>query len=114
MRALILPEAQAMVGHIRFHSRPDPDDLRPLAREAVEFGYNVFQPYRRRGYATEAAGAAMDWARAFFGVRRFVVSVSPDNTASLGVAARLGFSKVGQHIDEIDGVEDIYLRDVAM
>ena len=37
-----------MVGHVRFHSRPDPDYLRPYAPNAVEFGYVVFTAYRRR------------------------------------------------------------------
>jgi hypothetical protein len=50
VRAIILPAARTVVGHIRFHSRPDPDYLRPFAREAVEFGYHVFSDYRRHGY----------------------------------------------------------------
>jgi RimJ/RimL family protein N-acetyltransferase len=113
MRAIILADARAMVGHVRFHSRPDPDYLHPYARGAVEFGYHVFPAYRRRGYATEAVGAAMDWAQAAFGVHRFVASVSPDNKPSLALIARFGFARIGRHTDEIDGIEDIYLRDVA-
>ena len=93
-----------------FHSRPDPDYLRPFARYAVEFGYYVFSDYRRHGYAAEAAGAAMDWAHAAFGISRFIVCVSPNNTQSLALIARLGFAKIGEHADEIDGIEHIYLR----
>jgi ribosomal-protein-alanine N-acetyltransferase len=110
VRAIILPAARTVVGHIRFHSRPDPDYLPPFARDAVEFGYYVFSDYRRHGYATEAAGAAMDWAHAAFGISRFIVCVSPDNTPSLALIARLGFTKIGEHMDEIDGIEHIYLR----
>jgi ribosomal-protein-alanine N-acetyltransferase len=113
VRAVILASAQAMVGHIRFHSRPDPDYLRPLASSAVEFGYHIFPKLRRRGYATEAAGAMMDWAQATSGVGRFIVSVSPNNGPSLALAAHFGFVQIGQHMDEIDGIENIYLRDVA-
>jgi len=112
-RAIILPDVRMMVGHVRFHSRPDPDYLQPYARAAVEFGYHVFPVYRRHGYAAEAVTAAMDWARAVFGVRRFVVSVSPYNKPSLALIARLGFARIGQHMDEIDGVEDIYLREAT-
>jgi ribosomal-protein-alanine N-acetyltransferase len=109
-RAMIVPEALIMVGHIRFHTRPDPDYLRPYARSAVEFGYHVFSAYRRRGYASEAAGAVMDWAQRAFDISRFIVTVSPDNRPSLALIARFGFTKIGHHIDEIDGLEDIYLR----
>jgi RimJ/RimL family protein N-acetyltransferase len=85
--------------------------LRPFARAAVEFGYQVFSEYRRRGYATEAARAAMDWAQGSFGVRRFIACVAPDNIASLAVIARLRFVNIGQHVDEADGIEHIYLRE---
>jgi RimJ/RimL family protein N-acetyltransferase len=114
VRAIVLSAARTMVGHIRFHSRPDPDYLRPFASAAVEFGYRVFPTYRRHGYATEAAGAVMDWAQAAFGIGRFIVCVSPDNTASLALSARFGFTKIGQHVDETDGIEHVYLRTVAM
>jgi RimJ/RimL family protein N-acetyltransferase len=113
-RALILPGEQRMIGHIRFHTRPDPDYLHGYARNAVEFGYAVFSEYRRRGYALEAAGAVMDWARAMFGIRRFVASISPDNAASLALVAGLGFVRVGQQVDEVDGVEDVFLREVKV
>jgi len=112
-RAIILPQPRTMVGHVRFHSRPDPEYLHPHARHAVELGYQVFPPYRRRGYATEAVAAAMDWAQAEFGIDRFIVSVSPDNAPSLALIARFNFTRIGQHMDEIDGIEHIYLRAAA-
>jgi RimJ/RimL family protein N-acetyltransferase len=52
----------------------------------------------------------MDWAHAAFGISRFIVCVSPNNTQSLALIARLGFAKIGEHADEIDGIEHIYLR----
>ena len=33
-----------MVGHVRFHSRPDPDYLAPYVRHAVEYGYVILPP----------------------------------------------------------------------
>jgi hypothetical protein len=38
-----------------------------------------------------------------------VISVSPANAASTTLAAKLGFEKIGGHVDEADGYEDIYL-----
>ena len=113
VRALILKESGGMVGHIRFHTRPDPDYLRPYAEKAVEFGYAVFSAHRRRGYAREAIDGAMRWAQDEHGIQRFIVTISPDNVASLRLADRFGFRKIGQHVDEVDGVEGIYLREVA-
>ena len=113
VRALILKQSGEMVGHIRFHTRPDPDYLRPYAEEAVEFGYVVFAAHRRRGYAGEAIDGVMRWAEDEHGIQRFIVTISPDNVASLRLADRFGFRKIGQHVDEVDGVEGIYLREVA-
>jgi RimJ/RimL family protein N-acetyltransferase len=98
-RLLLLKPTLQTIGHIRFHSRPIGD--------AVELGYAVFTPWRRQGYATEAAQGAMRWAAAQHGVRRFIASVRPDNLPSQRVVAKLGFRKVGQQLDEIDGVEDV-------
>ena len=53
----------------------------------------------------------MRWAAGHHGVRRFVASVSPDSLASQRVVAKLGFRKVGQQLDEVDGVEDIFHLD---
>lgn len=113
VRALILKVSGEMVGHIRFHTRPDPDYLRPYAEKAIEFGYVVFSAHRRHGYAREAIDGVMRWAEGKHDIRRFVVSISPDNVASLRLADRFGFRKIGQHVDEVDGTEGIYLREVA-
>ena len=110
MRAVVLPRESAMIGHIRFHSSPDPEYLRRYAPGAVEFGYCIFRDYRRHGYATEAAMAVMEWAQESFGVRHFIASVSPGNHPSLRLIGRLGFVHVGTELDDTDGVEHVFLR----
>ncbi|HNB27609.1 MAG TPA: GNAT family N-acetyltransferase [Alphaproteobacteria bacterium] len=107
LRAICLKPDLRFVGHFNFHTKPDPDYLRDLAPGAVELGYYILPEFRRRGLAEEAARGMMDWAARSFGVRRFVVSVGPDNAASVAVAAKLGFSRIGSHIDDEDGYEDI-------
>ena len=104
-RLLLLKPALQTIGHIRFHSRP--------VEGAVEFGYTVFTPSQRQGFATEAAQAVMRWATERHGVRRFIASVRPDNLPSQRIVAKLGFRKVGQQIDEVDGVEDVFHLDSA-
>lgn len=108
-RAILLPETAEMVGLIRFHARPDPDYIYEYGRNAAEFGYRIFRNYRRKGYATAAVIAMMEWAQAQFGVHRFLASVSPDNIPSMRLISRLGFVKVDQLMDDIDGLEEVFL-----
>ncbi len=108
LRAIGLTSSDQMVGHIGFHTRPGPPYLATIAPSGVELGYTVYPAFRRHGYAREAIVAAMAWARAQ-GVVRFVVSVAPGNAASKALAASLGFVRVGSHMDDIDGREDVLL-----
>lgn len=96
-----------MIGHIGFHTAPGAEYLRSWSPGAVEFGFGVFSPYRRQGYAREASLALMRWAHSVHGVKKFVVSIGPDNIASQALAAQLGFNRIGSQMDELDGVEDI-------
>jgi RimJ/RimL family protein N-acetyltransferase len=113
MRAIVLKDSAIMVGHLRFHTRPDPEYLQPYAQRAVEFGYEVFADHRRRGYAEEAARAAMRWAREIHGIGRFVLTVAPSNIASTALVLKLGFRHIGEHVDPVDGLEFIYRLDTS-
>jgi RimJ/RimL family protein N-acetyltransferase len=109
-RAMVLRAERRMIGQIGFHGRPGEAYLDELAPGGVEFGYTVFEPDRRRGYAREACTALMEWAQGEHGVRRFVLSISPSNRASLGLARQLGFARIGSHLDDEDGPEEIFGR----
>src|SRR5437879_4214329 len=102
--AVVLPEGERpMIGHAGFHGPPGVNAVK--AADAVEVGYSVFEPYRRRGYATEVVRALIDWASAEHGIRHFVASISPENEPSLALVRRLGFRHTGQHWTEEDGQE---------
>ncbi len=92
------------VGSIGFHGPPD-------AAGRLEVGYSVDPPFRRRGYASESVKALFDWAHREHGITRFVASISPDNDASLNLTAAYGFQKVGEQMDEIDGLEYVFETD---
>lgn len=62
LRAIGLRGQHVMVGHLGFHTQPDPDYLREFAAGGVEFGYTTYAPFRRQGYAREACAALMQWA----------------------------------------------------
>lgn len=110
MRGMILRETGSVIGHIGFHTGPGAEYLRELSPDGVEFGYTVLKNHRRLGFATEASDALMNWARAEHGIKHFVVSISPENVPSRALAAKFGFRKIGSHIDEVDGLEEIYER----
>ena len=96
VRAIVLSAERRMVGFVNFHGAPGVNDNGTAG--ALELGWTVFDPDQRRGYATETAVALMDWARAG-GVRRFISSTTAENTASLRVHEKLGFSRTGEIID---------------
>lgn len=91
-----------IVGEAGFHGPP-------VGGES-EIGYMVVADERRKGYATEAAGALIAWAGAEAGLERVRASVSPGNSASLGVLAKLGFDPAGRYIHPVRGEQLLYRR----
>lgn len=103
LRLIVLraPGSRSAVGLIGFHGRPD-------GGGRAEIGYEVFEPYRRRGYAREAVVGLLEWAARRHGVRRFVAAIAPDNEPSMRLALGLGFRQTGAQVDDEDGLEFIY------
>ncbi len=107
LRAMVRRSDRVMVGRIGFHEAPGPPHYHEISPGAAEFGFEVFEPFRRQGFAREASLALMQWAVETHGVTRFVLTIRPDNLPSQALAAQLGFTRIGEHIDEIDGLEEI-------
>lgn len=107
MRAIVHRDTRTMVGDIGFHTAPAPEYLQEWSPQAVELGFSVFPAYQRQGMAREAVRAMMHWAHSVHGVPAFILSIRPDNHPSQALAASLGFSRIGQHEDEIDGTEEV-------
>lgn len=95
-----------MIGHAGYHGPPGTNSVNDP--EAVEFGYRIFPSYRGRGYATQAARMLMDQAEKRAGIRHFVLSVGPQNAPSLAIVRKLGFTRTGQRMDDIDGLELVF------
>lgn len=93
--------ARTMVGHCGYHGAPDGTGM-------VEIGYQVGPPYRRRGYAIEAIRGLIANAFADERIVRVRASIGPGNEPSLAMTAKLGFVRVGEQIDEIDGLEYVF------
>ena len=101
-RAVVLRAERRMIGHAGYHGNPGVNEKgRP---DGVEIGYSIFEPYRGRGYATEAVRGLIDYARGE-GMGVVVASVAPDNERSLAIVRKLGFVETGSHWDDEDGLE---------
>ncbi|MCC6237902.1 MAG: GNAT family N-acetyltransferase [Dehalococcoidia bacterium] len=62
-------------------------------RDVAEVGYGIARSHWGRGYATEAARAAMDWVFTRYPLRRFVATADARNAASLRVMEHLGLER---------------------
>ncbi len=96
------PDAPAeAIGYVNFHAAPSENGM-------VEIGYTILPAWRRRGYATEAARAALVWAISDPRVRTLRASIAPDNEPSRRLIAALGFVQTGEQWDPDDGLELVH------
>ena len=66
----------------------------------VELGYEVVEPYRGRGFATEATAAMLTFAFSHDDVRSVSAQTLPHLAASIGVLRRCGFRLTGAGDEE--------------
>ena len=107
LRAIIWRETGEMIGHIGFHTPPDPDYLATLGTDGIEIGSEIYPNWRRRGLGREALQRLLQFAQEQ-GVQRFILSIAPDNQPSLALARSLGFVELGQQVDGEEGLELLY------
>jgi RimJ/RimL family protein N-acetyltransferase len=72
----------------------------------IEVGYFLVKEFTGKGYATESANAAIRYAFEYLRVLRIDLRCAADNTASIHVAKRCGFTQEGcfrQHHRKKDG-----------
>lgn len=87
MLAITERETGRLVGEVGLQHLEDGPD--------VETGYTLVRAAWGRGYATEAAGAALRWGFAGLRLPRIVAVADPDNRASLHVLDKLGMTRCG-------------------
>jgi XTP/dITP diphosphohydrolase len=69
----------------------------PAVLPAVEVDYGLGREWWGRGYATEAANAALEHGFRTLGLDRIIAIVYPENARSLAVVERLGMRPAGAH-----------------
>jgi RimJ/RimL family protein N-acetyltransferase len=65
----------------------------PPGWPGFEVGWGIAKEFRGKGYALEAARAAIDWSFATFVLDRIIHCIDRENAASQAVARRLGAEK---------------------
>jgi RimJ/RimL family protein N-acetyltransferase len=108
-RVIELVRERRVIGIAGFHGPPGGAWLAEVAPGGVELGYTIYAPWRRQGFAFEAAQALLAWGAAH-GAPSFVLSISARNRASVALARKLGFVKVATWRHELRGLEDVYRR----
>jgi RimJ/RimL family protein N-acetyltransferase len=87
--AIIERVSGTVVGDIGFHGPPGGD-------RTVEIGYAIVPDRRRRGYATEAAGAMAGWALRQPEIDAVVAGCDADNQPSIRTLELAGFERTGE------------------
>jgi RimJ/RimL family protein N-acetyltransferase len=68
--------------------------IEPSLDDMPEIGWALAPHSHGKGYATEAARAAIAWGEAHFGPVRTACIIAPENTPSLRVAEKCGYREV--------------------
>jgi RimJ/RimL family protein N-acetyltransferase len=80
----------------------------PPSWPGFEVGWGIASEFRGRGYAVEAARAAIDWSFASFELDQIIHCIDRENTASQAVARRLG-AEQQREIDLFGHAADLWV-----
>jgi ribosomal-protein-alanine N-acetyltransferase len=97
------PEPRRIVGSVVFHGRPGADGV-------AEIAYGIEEGSQRRGLATEAVSAAVEWALAQPGIEAVQATTLPWHTASIRVLEKVDMERVGTREHELLGELIVFAR----
>lgn len=90
--AIVHQADNLFIGLCSFTSFPDSDGC-------AEIAYGIAPTYQKKGYATEAAAALVEFAARSGRVATVQAYTLPEINASTGVLKKCGFEKIGEIID---------------
>ena len=67
----------------------------------VELGYTLSHLHQNKGFASEAIGNVIDFLFTDLNKHRIVLSIDPENKASIKLAVRLGFREEGNFVKSL-------------
>lgn len=94
--AIFLKENGENIGHIPLsHPSSRMEQVEELKDQTgYTIGWGLTYEYQKKGYATEAAKAIVEWAKAFLKIKRLWAFADKENNASIHVMEKLGMSFV--------------------
>ena len=105
-RRIFLKNTDTEIGLMSFHGIPDNEGR-------IEIGLHIEEEHQNQGFATEAVITLFSWACNQDEVRLLRYTVAETNAPSMRIIEKLGFTHIGQQIDEEDGPEEIFEMDKA-
>lgn len=85
---------ERMIGDIYF-------TLKKVEHACAEIGWTFHPDHHGRGYATEAAAAALHFGFETIGLHRIVAELDPRNSASIALCRRLGMREEAYFVDDM-------------
>lgn len=85
--AIVLREQSQVIGHLVFHPY--------FGEHTYEIGWVLNPAYYRKGYASEAAQALLDYGFTKMKLHRIIATCQPENIASYRVMEKIGMRREG-------------------
>ena len=101
LRVAVLKQNMVVVGSAGFHNLPDENGM-------IEIGFGVDPAFQNKGYGKQILHGMWGWVVNEPRVKTLRYTVSPSNLISKQIIQKLEFKLVGEQMDDIDGVEEIY------
>ncbi|WLD24372.1 GNAT family protein [Flavobacterium dauae] len=92
--AIVLKETSEVIGDIGVH-------FFGKENKQVALGYTLSNLHQNKGFATEALKNVIDFLFTNLNKHRIVLSIDPENKASIKLAKRLGFRKEGHFVKSL-------------
>jgi RimJ/RimL family protein N-acetyltransferase len=97
----VLKQGMEIIGSAGFHNLPDENGM-------IEIGFGIDTAFQNKGYGKQLLHGMWNWVVKEQGVQTLRYTVSPTNLISKQIIQKLEFDLVGEQLDDVDGVEEIY------
>ena len=104
--AIVDRQTESLVGDVGFKGAPDDGGN-------CEIGYSIISSFRQRGYATEAVGSILTWAKQIPHIRTIRAEALEINRSSRRVLEKHGFLSAGTYVHSEDGLTRRYELSIA-
>lgn len=96
---LIDPKLKSIVGQFWFNGKPTENG-------ELEMFFSIEKPFRKKGYATEAVKALLEWVKGSKMFRILLVEAFDHNLAAMNSLKKLGFRKIEPDTDSFLSFSD--------